>query len=146
MDDQCKEDQDESTGSKNLEASIKTKTGAIHAIEDISFPWKGEILGVVGESGCGKSMTALSILRLLPTPPIEISGGQILYDGQDLLKMSKAGIRSIRGNRISMIFQEPMTSLNPVYTVGNQIMEAIHFHRKVSRKVCWEQAVKMLKW
>lgn len=131
---------------KNLEASIKTKTGAIHAIEDISFSMeKGEILGVVGESGCGKSMTALSILRLLPTPPIEISGGQILYDGQDLLKMSKAGIRSIRGNRISMIFQEPMTSLNPVYTVGNQIMEAIHFHRKVSRKVCWEQAVKMLK-
>lgn len=131
---------------KNLEASIKTKTGAIHAIEDISFSMeKGEILGVVGESGCGKSMTALSILRLLPTPPIEISGGQILYDGQDLLKMSKAGIRSIRGNRISMIFQEPTTSLNPVYTVGNQIMEAIHFHRKVSRKVCWEQAVKMLK-
>lgn len=131
---------------KNLEASIKTKTGAIHAIEDISFSMeKGEILGVVGESGCGKSMTALSILRLLPTPPIEISGGQILYDGQDLLKMSKASIRSIRGNRISMIFQEPMTSLNPVYTVGNQIMEAIHFHRKVSRKVCWEQAVKMLK-
>lgn len=107
---------------KNLEASIKTKTGAIHAIEDISFSMeKGEILGVVGESGCGKSMTALSILRLLPTPPIEISGGQILYDGQDLLKMSKASIRSIRGNRISMIFQEPMTSLNPVYTVGNQI-------------------------
>ena len=131
---------------KNLEASIKTKTGAIHAIEDISFSMeKGEILGVVGESGCGKSMTALSILRLLPTPPIGISGGQILYDGQDLLKMSKASIRSIRGNRISMIFQEPMTSLNPVYTVGNQIMEAIHFHRKVSRKVCWEQAVKMLK-
>ena len=131
---------------KNLEASIKTKTGAIHAIEDISFSMeKGEILGVVGESGCGKSLTALSILRLLPTPPIEISGGQILYDGQDLLKMSKASIRSIRGNRISMIFQEPMTSLNPVYTVGNQIMEAIHFHRKVSRKVCWEQAVKMLK-
>lgn len=131
---------------KNLEASIKTKTGAIHAIEDISFSMeKGEILGVVGESGCGKSMTALSILRLLPTPPIEISGGQILYDGQDLLKMNKASIRSIRGNRISMIFQEPMTSLNPVYTVGNQIMEAIHFHRKVSRKVCWEQAVKMLK-
>lgn len=131
---------------KNLEASIKTKTGAIHAIEDISFSMeKGEILGVVGESGCGKSMTALSILRLLPTPPIEISGGQILYDGQDLLKMNKASIRSIRGNRISMIFQEPMTSLNPVYTVGNQIIEAIHFHRKVSRKVCWEQAVKMLK-
>ena len=131
---------------KNLEASIKTKTGAIHAIEDISFSMeKGEILGVVGESGCGKSMTALSILRLLPTPPIEISGGQISYDGQDLLKMNKASIRSIRGNRISMIFQEPMTSLNPVYTVGNQIIEAIHFHRKVSRKVCWEQAVKMLK-
>ena len=131
---------------KNLEASIKTKTGAIHAIADISFSMeKGEILGVVGESGCGKSMTALSILRLLPTPPIEISGGQILYDGQDLLKMNKSSIRSIRGNRISMIFQEPMTSLNPVYTVGNQIMEAIHFHRKVSRKVCWEQAVKMLK-
>lgn len=131
---------------KNLEASIKTKTGAIHAIEDISFSMeKGEILGVVGESGCGKSMTALSILRLLPIPPIEISGGQILYDGQDLLKMNKASIRSIRGNRISMIFQEPMTSLNPVYTVGNQIIEAIHFHRKVSRKVCWEQAVKMLK-
>ena len=131
---------------KNLEASIKTKTGAIHAIEDISFSMeKGEILGVVGESGCGKSMTALSILRLLPTPPIEISGGQILYDGQDLLKMNKASIRSIRGNRISMIFQEPMTSLNPVYTVGNQIIEAIHFHRTVSSKVCWEQAVKMLK-
>ena len=131
---------------KALRASIKTKKGYVHAVEDVSFSIdKGEILGVVGESGCGKSMTALSILRLVTSPPVYITGGEILYDGQDLLKMSKAGIRDIRGNRISMIFQEPMTSLNPVYTIGNQIMEVIKLHQKADRKTCWEKAVQMLK-
>lgn len=131
---------------KQLRASIKSKRGYIHAIEDISLSLdEGEILGIVGESGCGKSMTALSILRLISTPPVEITGGEILYRGEDLLKMNKSQLRSIRGNKISMIFQEPMTSLNPVYTVGNQIIEAIRLHQKLKKRECWEKGIEMLR-
>lgn len=128
-----------------LQATIQTKQKSYHAIEDVTFSVdQGEILGVVGESGCGKSMTALSILRLVSTPPVYITGGSILYRGQDLLQMDEAGIRAIRGNKISMIFQEPMTSLNPVYTVGHQITEVIRLHQKVSRNQAWKQALHML--
>jgi oligopeptide/dipeptide ABC transporter ATP-binding protein len=131
---------------KNLRTSIKTKHGYIHAIENVNFTVKhGEILGIVGESGCGKSMTALSILRLVSSPPVYITSGKILYEGQDLLKLSKNDMRNIRGNKISMIFQEPMTSLNPVYTVGKQIAEAILLHQNVSKKEAEHKAVEMLK-
>ena len=131
---------------KALRASIKTKQGYLHAVEDVSFSIeKGEILGIVGESGCGKSMTALSILRLVSSPPVYITGGEIIYGDRDLLKMSRPVLRSIRGNKISMIFQEPMTSLNPVYTVGNQLTEAIKLHQKLNRRDCWSKAVEILK-
>lgn len=131
---------------KALRASIKTKQGYLHAVEDVSFSIeKGEILGIVGESGCGKSMTALSILRLVSSPPVYITGGEIIYGDRDLLKMSRPVLRSIRGNKISMIFQEPMTSLNPVYTVGNQLTEAIKLHQTLNRRDCWSKAVEILK-
>ncbi|MDO9349659.1 MAG: ABC transporter ATP-binding protein [Deltaproteobacteria bacterium] len=105
--------------------------------------YRGETLGVVGESGCGKSVTALSILRLLASPPAEIQG-EILFDGKNLLSMSLDEIRQIRGNSISMIFQEPMTSLNPVLTIGEQISEAIKLHQGVTRQEAWAKAVEML--
>src|SRR5687768_7083702 len=107
---------------KNLRTGSKTDDGEFIAVDDISFSvGKGKTLGIVGESGCGKSVTSLSIMRLIPEPPGKILGGQIFFNGQDLLKLSEKEMRSIRGNQISMIFQEPMTSLNPVFTVGNQI-------------------------
>jgi peptide/nickel transport system ATP-binding protein/oligopeptide transport system ATP-binding protein len=101
---------------------------------------RGETFGLVGESGCGKSVTALSILRLLPKPAGRIAGGRILFDGRDLATLSEAEIRKIRGNRISMIFQEPMTSLNPVYTIGFQIEEVLRRHRGMKRGVARAEA------
>jgi peptide/nickel transport system ATP-binding protein len=116
---------------KNLKTGFKTDDGQFLAVDDVSFTLeKGKTLGIVGESGCGKSVTSLSIMRLIPEPPGKIMGGEILFNGQDLLKLSEKQMRSIRGNQISMIFQEPMTSLNPVFTVGNQIAEAISLHQK----------------
>ena len=129
-----------------LQASIKTKWQTYHAIEDVTFSVEqGEILGIVGESGCGKSMTALSILRLVASPPVYITGGEIRYRGKNLLEMDEKEIRKIRGNKISMIFQEPMTSLNPVYTVGNQITEVIRLHQKVGKEEVQAQALQMLR-
>lgn len=129
-----------------LQASIKTKWQTYHAIEDVTFSVEqGEILGIVGESGCGKSMTALSILRLVASPPVYITGGEIRYRGKNLLEMDEKEIRKIRGNKISMIFQEPMTSLNPVYTVGNQIIEVIRLHQKVGKEEAQAQALQMLR-
>lgn len=116
---------------KNLKTQFKTDDGTFFAVDDISFTVeKGKTLGLVGESGCGKSVTSLSIMRLIPTPPGLIAGGQILFQGTDLLKLTEKDMRSIRGNKISMIFQEPMTSLNPVFTIGNQIGEAVALHNK----------------
>ncbi len=106
---------------------------------------KGETLGVVGESGCGKSVTALSVMRLIPEPPGKIVDGRILFEGRDLRKLSEDQMRKIRGNKISMIFQEPMTSLNPVYTIGNQISEAIRLHQNLSSKDALHRSVEMLK-
>ncbi|MBL8687445.1 MAG: ABC transporter ATP-binding protein, partial [Rhodospirillaceae bacterium] len=116
------------------------------AVDGVSFQVKrGETLGIVGESGCGKSVTSLSIMQLIPNPPGRIAGGQIWFDGEDLTKKSQEEMRSIRGNKISMIFQEPMTSLNPVYTVGDQIIEGIRLHRDISASDARDRAIEMLR-
>lgn len=129
---------------KNLRTCFHTYEGVLTAVDGIDLEvYRGETLGVVGESGCGKSVTALSILRLLASPPAEIQG-EILFDGKNLLNMSLDEIRQIRGNSISMIFQEPMTSLNPVLTIGEQISEAIKLHQGVTHQEAWAKAVEML--
>ncbi|MCG0276216.1 MAG: ABC transporter ATP-binding protein [Thermosediminibacteraceae bacterium] len=131
---------------KDLTVKFFTDDGVVTAVDRVSFDIKrGETLGMVGESGCGKSVTSLAIMRLLPSPPARISSGNIIFEGEDLLAKSEAEMRRIRGNRISMIFQEPMTSLNPVLTVGRQISEAITLHQKLSRKEAMERAVEMLR-
>jgi len=130
---------------RNLKTYFYTKSGVAPAINDISFSIdKGKTLGVVGESGCGKSMTALSIMKLIPDPPGKIVGGEIQFEGRDLLKLDEKAMREIRGKDISMIFQEPMTSLNPVFTVGDQIMEALLMHGKIKKKEAREIAIEML--
>ncbi|MAP66688.1 MAG: peptide ABC transporter ATP-binding protein [Candidatus Marinimicrobia bacterium] len=131
---------------KNLKTYFKTDAGVAHAVEDVSFDvYPGETLGIVGESGCGKSVTALSIMRLVAQPPGYYAGGEILFNGESILDMPKNKIQKIRGNKISMIFQEPMTSLNPVFTCGDQIMESIILHQKLSEKEAKEKAIEMLK-
>ena len=128
----------------NLRTRFHIYEGMVTAVDGINLDvYRGETLGVVGESGCGKSVTALSILRLLASPPAEIQG-TILFDGKNLLEISLDEIRRIRGNAISMIFQEPMTSLNPVLTIGEQISEAIKLHQGVTRQEAWSKAVEML--
>src|SRR3982751_6234788 len=109
---------------RNLQTHFPTRAGLVRAVDGVSFHLeRGELLGLVGESGCGKSVTALSLMRLV-APPGKIVGGEVLFDGVDLLKLSKGEMRAIRGDDVAMIFQDPMTSLNPVYTVGEQIAEA----------------------
>ncbi|MCG3162587.1 MAG: Dipeptide transport ATP-binding protein DppD [Acidobacteria bacterium] len=126
---------------RNLKTYFATKRGEARSVDDVSFTLEqGEVLSLVGESGCGKSVTALSVMRLIASPG-RIVGGEVLFEGRDLLKLSEAEMRSIRGDDIAMIFQDPMTSLNPVYTVGEQIAEAIRLHRKVSKKEAWNQAI-----
>src|SRR5438105_1666892 len=126
---------------KNLHTYFQTREGLVCAVDGVSFYLdQGELLGLVGESGCGKSITALSIMRLV-APPGKIVAGEILFDGRDLLKLSNAGMRDVRGNDVAMIFQDPMTSLNPVFTVGEQIAEALRLHRKLSRKAARAAAV-----
>ena len=131
---------------KGLHTVFFTNAGLFRAVDDVSFSvGRGETLAIVGESGCGKSVTALSIMRLVPDPPGRITAGSAMLEGADLLKLDEAAMRSIRGNRISMIFQEPLTSLNPVMTVGQQISEAVRLHRKVTRKEAWQQTVETLR-
>ncbi len=131
---------------KNLETSFRTEDGVVKAVDNVSFDvYRGKTLGIVGESGCGKSVTSLSIMQLIPNPPGKVTGGQILYKGEDLLKKSPSQMRAIRGNEISMIFQEPMTSLNPVFTIGNQLIEAITLHQKLSKKDAVVKAIEMLR-
>jgi oligopeptide/dipeptide ABC transporter ATP-binding protein len=131
---------------KNLRASFFTDAGEVRAVDDVSFSIeRGKTLGIVGESGCGKSVTSLSILRLLAQPAGRIVGGEILYQGRNLLSLSEDEMRKIRGNEISMIFQEPMTSLNPVYTVGNQILEAVMLHQGLKKKEARDKSIEMLK-
>lgn len=130
---------------KNLRTSFFTDNGEVAAVDDIDFHInEGEILGIVGESGCGKSVTSLSIMGLVPDPPGKIVGGQILYKGEDLTKASEKRMREIRGNDITMIFQEPMTSLNPLFTIGDQIMEAIRLHNKWNKQQVKERAIEIL--
>ena len=117
----------------------------VKAVDGVSFDlYEGETLGLVGESGCGKSMTALSLMQLIPSPPGKITAGEIMYKGEDLLKKSPKEMRDIRGKEISMIFQEPMTSLNPVITVGKQIMEAVLTHENISKEDAKKRALEMI--
>jgi len=130
---------------EGLSVSFFTDEGVVKAVQDVGFSIKkGRTFALVGESGCGKSVTALSIMRLVPEPQGKIVGGEIVYGGQNLLALSEKEIRKIRGNEVAMIFQEPMTSLNPVYTVGDQIVEAIRLHQKKSTSEAWADAVEML--
>ncbi len=129
----------------DLKTYFDTDEGVVKAVDGVSFHLdKGETLAVVGESGSGKSVTSLSVMRLIPTPPGRIASGQMLFEGQDLARKSERDMRRIRGNDISMIFQEPMTSLNPVYTVGDQIAEAIVLHQGKSYRDAMKVAVDML--
>ncbi len=131
---------------EDLQTHFFTAIGTVRAVDGVSCALKsGETLGVVGESGCGKSVTALSILRLVANPPGRIVGGAIRFEGWNLLELSEAEMEKIRGNDISMIFQEPMTSLNPLFTVGGQISEAIALHQGLSRRDAWDRAVEMLR-
>ncbi len=130
---------------QNLNTRFHTLDGVVNAVDGVDFDvYSGETLGLVGESGCGKSVTALSILQLLRCPPGEIQG-RILFDGSNLLELSREEIRKIRGNEISMIFQEPMTSLNPVLRVGEQIAEAARLHKEMNRQQSWQWATEMLR-
>ena len=130
---------------RDLRIGFDTERGPVTAIDGVSFDLRpGEVLGLVGESGCGKSVTALSILGLLPTPPARVLGGEILFEGEDLLTASPAKLRAIRGKRIAMIFQEPMSSLNPVFTIGDQLTETIRRHDGVSRADAQRRAIEML--
>lgn len=130
----------------NLRTSFFTDDGEVPAVDGISFSIKeGEILGVVGESGCGKSVTSLSIMGLLPHPQGKIVGGQIMYEGKDISHLKEAEMRKLRGNDLAMIFQEPMTSLNPVFTIGEQLTEAIRLHNHMSKQEQNDRAVELLK-
>jgi len=120
---------------RNLKTYFDVRGGVLKAVDDVSLTIEvGETLGLVGESGCGKTVTANSIMRLVPIPPGRIAGGEILFEGVDILKLPESEMRKVRGNKISMIFQEPMTSLNPVFTVGDQVAEVISLHKKLSQR------------
>ncbi|MDQ3658795.1 MAG: ABC transporter ATP-binding protein [Actinomycetota bacterium] len=130
----------------NLKTHFKTPDGVVKAVDGVSFSVEpGETLGIVGESGSGKSVTALSIMQLNPKPPVQYPEGEILFEGEDLLKVSDRRMQKIRGDDIAMIFQDPMTSLNPVFTVGNQISEAVRIHQNVSRNEARDRAVQALR-
>jgi oligopeptide/dipeptide ABC transporter ATP-binding protein len=130
---------------RDLKTHFHTPDGVVKAVDGVTYSLKaGETLGVVGESGCGKSVTALSILRLIPEPPGRITGDGIFFEGRDLTKLESKELRKIRGNEISMIFQEPMTSLNPVFTVGFQIAEAVMLHQGMTKKDAFDKAAEML--
>jgi peptide/nickel transport system ATP-binding protein len=130
---------------KDLCVDFSTGDGNVRAVNNVSFDIpKGKTVGLVGESGSGKSVTSLAVMGLIPNPPGTISNGEILFKGQDLLKMSDMEMRKIRGNKISMIFQEPMTSLNPVFSVGNQISETLMLHKGLSKKEAWEQSIELM--
>jgi oligopeptide/dipeptide ABC transporter ATP-binding protein len=130
---------------QGLSVEFQTRKGIAQVLHQVSFEvQRGQTLGLVGESGCGKSMTALAIMRLIPTPPGHITDGQVLLDGSNLLSLSDAQMRAVRGAQVSMIFQEPMTSLNPVFTVGEQIAEAVRLHQRIGRKPALERAIEML--
>jgi oligopeptide/dipeptide ABC transporter ATP-binding protein len=131
---------------EDLQTHFLTEAGVVRAVDGVHLSvHKGETLGIVGESGCGKSVTALSILRLIPDPPGKIVAGRIMLSGRDLLKLREDDMRRVRGAQISMIFQEPMTSLNPVFTVGDQIAEGIRLHQGLSKRESWNKAIEMVR-
>jgi peptide/nickel transport system ATP-binding protein/oligopeptide transport system ATP-binding protein len=130
---------------RGLKTVFRTRAGEIHAVNDVSFRLRrGELLGVVGESGSGKSVTMMSLLRLLPVPPAEIRAGEVRLGGTDLLKLDAAGLRAVRGAKVGFVFQDPMTSLNPVFTVGMQIMEPLREHLGMDRARAEARAVELL--
>ena len=130
---------------RGLKTHFKTDDGMVQAVDGVDLHVdEGETLGVVGESGCGKSVTAFTIMGLLPIPPARIVAGEILWRGRDLLELSAAEMRAIRAKEIAMVFQEPMTSLNPVYSVGEQIAEVVRLHEKLGRRAAMDRAVEML--
>src|SRR5689334_19261481 len=131
---------------RGLKTQFFTQDGIVKAVDDVSFHvMPGETLGVVGESGCGKSMTGLSIMRLIPSPPGKIVAGEILFNGDDILRMTDEQVRSIRGNDIAMIFQDPMTSLNPVLTINRQISEALQLHMGMNKSQARERTIELLR-
>jgi oligopeptide transport system ATP-binding protein len=130
---------------KDLRTQFFTEDGVVKAVDGVSYDVQpGEILGLVGESGCGKSVSALSVLRLIPNPPGKIVGGEIMFEGEDILKMDEEEVRHIRGNKIGMIFQEPMTSLNPVLTIGRQLTETLELHLKLDKGAATQRAIELL--
>jgi oligopeptide/dipeptide ABC transporter ATP-binding protein len=130
---------------RNLHTYFRTDEGVAKAVNGVDLiVSKGQTLGLVGESGCGKSVTALSIMRLIPDPPGRIVGGEVVFEGRDLLKLTEPEMRTVRGNTISMIFQEPMTALNPVYKIGSQMAEVIQLHQKVGKAGAMDRALEML--
>jgi len=130
---------------KDLQTYFSTRDGVVKAVDGISYDIKeGETVGIVGESGCGKSVSALSILRLIPNPPGKIVGGELIFDGKDLLKLKEKEMQRIRGNDITMVFQEPMTSLNPVLTIGRQVSEPIELHKGMDKKTALQESIKVL--
>jgi oligopeptide transport system ATP-binding protein len=130
---------------KNLKTQFFTQDGVVKAVDGVSFfVDQGETLGIVGESGCGKSVSVLSVMRLIPQPPGKIVDGQVLFDGQDLLRMSDNEIRQVRGNKIAMVFQDPMTSLNPVLTIGRQIEEALELHMGMNKEEARNRSAELL--
>ncbi|MEC5425375.1 ABC transporter ATP-binding protein [Virgibacillus sp. C22-A2] len=130
----------------NLHTHFFTDSGEVPAVDGVSLSvHKGEVVGIVGESGCGKSVTSLSVMKLVPNPPGKITEGEINFKGENLVKASEKRMRKIRGNEISMIFQEPMTSLNPLFTIGNQLREAILIHQSISKKEAKSKSIAMLR-
>ena len=130
---------------KDLSVSFATDEGQVQALDAVDFEVKqGQTLGLVGESGCGKSVTALSVMRLLPRPMGEINGGSIFFEGKDLMKLTPDEMRQVRGNEIGMIFQEPMNALNPVSSIGDQISESFLLHQDITRKEAWQKSIEML--
>jgi oligopeptide/dipeptide ABC transporter ATP-binding protein len=131
---------------EDLRVHLYTGRGIVRAVDGVSFSIEpGKSLGIVGESGCGKTMTALAMMRLIPTPPARIVSGSIHFNGQDVVTMDPARLRALRGGDIAMIYQDPMTSLNPVFTVGEQIAEAVRLHRHDNHRAAWLRAVEMLR-
>ena len=131
---------------RDLQVEFSTKMGIVRVLDKVNLKVDPrQTVGIIGESGCGKSMMALSIMGLVPIPPGRIAGGEILYRGTDLLTLGKDAILDIRGKRIAMIFQEPMNSLNPVFTVGNQLVETLLRHEDMTRRDAWDKSIDMLK-
>jgi oligopeptide transport system ATP-binding protein len=130
---------------QGLKTQFRTREGIVHAVNGVSFQLKeGETLGIVGESGCGKSVSVMSMLRLIPKPPGKVVAGQVIYQGKDMLQMTDEQIRHVRGSKISMVFQDPMTSLNPVMKIGRQVSEPLEIHNGLSRKEAYDRAAEIL--